>query len=291
MDIKAAKIRRIYSNNCIIRDCPIEEFLSLHGAVAYREHAIIQPEGWITASVRIPEELRNEFLVHAHTRSTFARIGIQVVLDQTEVNRLLVSDPLPEKIRVTIENWGEYPVLFRKGDTIVLTNIFLTDTLPPVPITSEPESIMENNVFHLHAGDKYLTVSRWRVPRLYIAERRVRVIDPHMPHLDHIMKTRRFETLDMHPDEFFVIEAHETIRIPKNEVAILHRAHDAIHHTSAVLVYPDWTGKLILEFKAIQKITLYPGMLIAFLSVYRPTNPLPDYSGKYQNQKDIRPQG
>ncbi len=290
MDIKAIKPGGLYSNQCIIKDSPISAFHEMHGAIAYGESVVIGPEGWITVSVRVPEEFRDEFLIHVHANSTFARIGIQVVLDHTEINRLLVSDPLPNIIRVTIENWGEYPVLLRKGDTVVITNIGLTKTQSPIPIASEPESIAENNVFHLHTGDKYLTISRWRVPRMHISGRRVRVIDPHMPHLDCITKTRRFKSLDIDPGKFFVIEAHETIRIPKNEIAILHRAHEGIQLTSAVLVYPNWTGKLALEFRAMQKIALYPGVLIAFLSVYRPTNPLPDYTGKYQSQKEIKPQ-
>lgn len=272
-------------------DCPIFNLETFYGALKLTKGVImVFPDGCVKARVRIPEDLRKYFVVHPHTRSTLARVGIEVELDQYEFQRMLSSCPLPEDIIISIINWGNHPCLLREDDNISLANTSLSLTLPGINPHSFPQTSSYGLATDLHAGDRRIKIIKKKLPLISLPKMgEVAYIDPRHPDLKNFTHSEKFERLELEAGEFVVMSVKENLQIPEGHIGVVHSAVDRLQHTTATLVYPLWEGELTLEFKVWRKMTIIPGMLVAYLSCHRPQNPLETYHGRYQKQHSIQP--
>lgn len=85
-----------HPNLVYYEDCPLLFFERFIGRSYFLDLAqceiLLFPGAWIKALVEIPESLLYEIDVTPHTRSTHARLGLDVGLDQTAFQRMLFDE-------------------------------------------------------------------------------------------------------------------------------------------------------------------------------------------------------
>lgn len=278
-------------------DCPLFDLaiMSYGLFVGDKKTILLFPNGIMKARVLIPDELRESLTLQAHARSTFARLGMYVVFDQKKyAQRILESHPIPPKLTVTVINWGEAPMLLREGDSIAISNASIISAEEGTPPYAAPRTITYQSHTELHAGKEYIALNKEKLPRFFFGkEKSLPYVDPRNPHVSEYFETKIIpqKGLWVSPDGFLVVLTREQLEIPSNHIGMVHHAIDAIPHSSANLVYPDWRGHLALEFKAIRRIVITEGLHIAWISTHHAQNPLVPYRGRYQNQQSAKPHG
>lgn len=282
--------KQIYGAPFLKNDCPLIDIRPLSNTEPLSDGILLHPGGIALGLVTIPKAMQNAFLLNVHARSTHARYGIDVALDQTQYRCLLGLHPLPNKLVVTISNWGIYPFLFRKNDTIALSTATTAMTYAGTLPDTAPHTRAYGQLLDLHAGNTHLEIVREKLP-IFRAKtgKIIRVVDPHTENQSKFTRVHKFKKIVARIGDFLVITTKENIKIPAGHIGIVHAAKEGLMHTSATLVYPGWEGFLTLEFKAFRNMIIRPGMLVARLSTHYPPNSLPPYKGRYQNQKTPKP--
>ena len=270
------------SEDIFYADCPIRSLTPFIGESYIREDGgvIVFPNAWIHAEVDVPEEFHYDTSISVHSRSTFARLGLDMCITQGEFQRILLKKGPLTRIHVTIINEGVWPVVIREGDTVAVASM---SKLFPLFVER----------VHLHAGNTRMEIieehlSTFEIPRLGI----IRYIDPSYVAQGQYACTVSFSTMDLRVGDYEVVSIEEYIAIPENCIGIMVPATDyMIFFNSSVLVYPGWSGHLAVEFKAHQDMELASGMHLADMLLFQNYRPLASYSGKYnkQRQQSIEP--
>ena len=97
-----------YPEDTFYADCPMYSLESFMGtSYACDGGMIVCPGAWAHAEINAPEDLRYETSVSVHTRSTFARFGLDMCIDQSEFQRIIFRKTALTTIRVAIINEGK----------------------------------------------------------------------------------------------------------------------------------------------------------------------------------------
>jgi len=241
---------------------------------------IVCPGAWVHAMINAPEDLRYEASVSVHTRSTFARLGLDMCIDQSEYQRIIFRKNLLTTICVTIINEGNWPVMVREGDTVAVMG------------RSKLFRLAAERV-DLHAGSTRVEIIEENLPIFEIPEvGEIRYIDPSQVKFGQYTKVISFETMDVCAGDYVVMSVKEQVIVAKNRIGMVTLAMEQhAHFNSSVLVYPGWSGYLAIEFKAHEDMQIVSGALVAWLLLFQNYRPLDLYSGKYnkQQQQSIEP--
>lgn len=236
---------------------------------------IVCPGAWVYAQIDVPEDLRCETDVSAHTRSTFARFGLDMCITQSEFQRIVFRKTALTTIRVTIINEGNWPVMVKEGDTVAVTSRSRLFRLPAGRID-------------LHAGNTRIEIIEENLLIFEIPGTSgvIRYIDPSRVKSNHYTQVVAFETMSLCAGDYVVMSVKEYVTIPENHIGMVMLAMEQrVYFNSSALVYPGWSGYLAIEFKAHEDMELIPGTLVAWLLCFQNYRPLAVYSGKYNKQQ------
>ena len=265
-----------YPEDIFYADCPIRSLTPFIGESYLLEDGsmMVFPGAWIHAEVDAPEELRYERSVSVHSRSTFARLGLDMCIDQSEFQRIVLRKEPLTTIRVTIINEGAWPVVVREGDTVAVASRSRLFRLPVEKI-------------NLHAGNTRIEIIEENLPSLEIpGSGTVRYIDPSRVKSSEYTRTVSFDILHVHAGDYVVMSVKEYVALPPNRIGMVVPATDnLIFFNSSVFAYPGWSGYLAIEFKAHQEMEVAPGLDLASLLLFQNYRPLTSYSGKYDKQQ------
>lgn len=268
------------------KDCPIVRLRPLKNAVTLsRQGVLIFPNGLLQAQVKIPRGLQNRFIIHPHSRSTFARLGIEVTLTQREFNK---KDH--RGLVILLWNWGEYPFLMRSGDTVALSN-FLDAACDPKDLRSESwRKTCPGRRIDLTLDGQGAEVNPMGLPTITIPGKgSFHFIDPRRDPKT-FTRVHRFRHMHLRKGRLAVVATRESIRIPVQHFGIVHSAPRELDHSSAMLAYPEWEGRLALELRALEDTVLKPGQRLGFLTIHKLANHPAAYRGRYQKQTHPAPQ-
>lgn len=270
-----------YPEDTFYADCAIFSLESFIGeSYPCDGGMIICPGAWVYARINTPEDLRYETSVSVHTRSTFARLGLDMCIDQGEYQRIVFRKCPLTTIRVTIINEGNWPVMVREGDTVAVMSRSRLFRLPVERID-------------LHAGTARIEIIEENLPVIEIPEKGwIRYIDPSQVKRGAYTRVVDVGTMVLWAGDYVVMSVKEHIAVPDNRIAIVTLATEHhVHFNSSVIAYPGWSGYLAMEFKVHQDGKLVSGDLIAWLLLFQNYRSLISYKGKYngQEQKSIEP--
>ena len=270
------------SEDIVYADCPIRSLTPFIGESYIRENegVIVFPNAWIHAEVDVPEEFHYDTSISVHSRSTFARLGLDTCITQSEFQRILLKKGPLTRIHVTIINEGVWPVVVRQADMITVASRSRLFQLPVEKID-------------LHAGNTRIEIIEENLPSIKIpGSGTVRYIDPSCVKFNEYTRTVSFDILHVYAGDYVVMSVKEYVALPPNRIGMVVPATDnLIFFNSSVFAYPGWSGYLAIEFKAHQEIEIKPGMHLAYLLLFQNYHPLVPYSGKYnrQEQQSIEP--
>ena len=271
-----------YPEDVFYADCPIRSLTPFIGTSYAIEDGSVMvfPGAWIHAEIDVPQELRHDTSVSVHSRSTFARLGLDMCIDQTEFQRIIFKKEPLTTIRVTIINEGLWPVVVREGDTVAVAS------------RSRLFQLAVERMY-LHAGNTRIEIIEENLPSFEIPDfGMIRYIDPSRVKSSEYTRTVSFDTLHVHVGDYVVMSVKESVTLLPNRIGMVVPATDnLIFFNSSVFAYPGWSGYLAIEFKAHQEIEIMPGMHLAYLLLFQHYRPLIPYSGKYnrQEQQSIEP--
>lgn len=269
------------------QEVPMRQIIAYSQAHKTAKGLLLPPGGLARATVPIPKSFRNAFTLSAHSTSTFARCGINIVHTQTGLRQQLTRRTLPQTMQVMIHNWSATPVLIREGDPVRLINTaeLMGSTAHATALSTAPATRAVGKLMKLHASDQVVRVNTSALNTVRVAGCEVAYVDPHNPQF----KTEKFKQLHLQPGDFVVIATRENYSVPAGHVAFVHSAADDLNHTSARLVHSGSSGILALEFQALRKRTIKPGDHVAFLTAHRINSDKPAYRGRYAEQKTPAP--
>ena len=154
----------------------------------------------------------------------------------------------------------------------------------------EPEMIQPSSV-DLHVGDQFRIFANSRYPYIDVRQR--------MDDLTELVKATEDEPFILHPGEFVLGSTHEKVTLPDDIVGRIEGKSSLgrlglLIHSTAGFVDAGWSGYLTLELSNVANlpITIYPGMRIGQLCLFRMSSPAErpyGERGKYQEQSGPTP--
>ncbi|MBR9689968.1 MAG: hypothetical protein GOV01_03670 [Candidatus Altiarchaeota archaeon] len=283
-------------------EVPIHEIESNESCIEVPEGIIIMPHGYTHISLdltKLPEDFRKTPILSVHSTSTFGRCGINITHEQGEYQKLLGMKKLPKKLRVVAENFGPVPVMIKKNDPVRVVNMIETMLSHGKLPKTKPRTDAVGSMIELHAGNELLVLDPKKLPIFKLQHREskrtgeVPVLIPNKKVLASAYSTEKLpkEGIKLRAGQFVVFSVKEQIKMPKTSVGQVHSAHDNLAHATSVWVHPGWEGRLALEFRTINPVTIKPGDTVAMMSMHNPQKDMSkkQYSGKYQRQKHIIP--
>ena len=269
------------------QEVPMRQITAYSEAHKTANGLLLLAGGLARATVPIPRNFRGAFTLSAHSTSTFARCGINIVHTQAGLHQQLTSRNLPQTMEVVIHNWSATPVLIREGDPVRLMNRaeLMAATASATALSTSPRTKAVGRMLKLHASNQVVRVNTSALDKVNIAGREVAYVDPHAPKF----KTETFKQLHVQPGDFIVFSTKENYAVPPGHVAFVHDATDSLHHTSAKLAHSGSSGKMALEFQALRARTIKPGDHVAFLTAHAVNTNKPSYRGRYSEQKTPSP--
>ncbi|NYZ75234.1 hypothetical protein H0O03_03155 [Candidatus Micrarchaeota archaeon] len=271
-------------------ESPLKELTALGSAIPVPGGLLLLPEGSAKATVKIPPKFRKAFTIKPHSTSTFARLGINILHYASDYLQQLRRKQLPSKLEVVLHNWSSLPVLVREGDPCRLLNFSEILGAGAEPVATAPRTKQAHRMAELHAGNNLIKINLDKLPRARFGNDEIPYVDPRAKNLKQVFESHSFQKLEVKPGDFIVISTKERMRVPADNVALVHSARDDLAHTSAVLAHAGWEGILALEFKAFHKATIRPGDHLAYLTAHAPQQlELPLYRGRYQSQETAEP--
>lgn len=233
------------------------------------ETVLIFPRGTVRARVEIPEEMRF-YAMTAHTRSRWARIGMQVAPVSPSIGQ---SSGV---LAVLLSNWSpSHSLIVRTGNTIALapykwTELYLR-LVETIPLT---------------AGTTLLRIKEAVLPK----RKSVPFFDPHEMDTQECIEIVPYDVLKLKKHDFVVIPVCERPLIPLDEhIGFITSAVKRLLQNSAQYDYAGSDGTRVMEFKALGSARIDPGMHIGDLSIYRTPSPLPTYQGVMGKRESIMP--
>ena len=149
----------------------------------------------------------------------------------------------------------------------------------------DPRDVQPSSI-DLHCDDIFRVFANSRYPYIDVREP--------MDDLTELVKVSEEEPFILHPGEFVLGSTREVVTLPNDLVARLEGKSSLgrlglLIHSTAGFVDAGWSGQLTLELSNVANlpITIYPGMKIGQLCVFRLSSPAErPYSktGKYQGQ-------
>ncbi|TSC78379.1 MAG: hypothetical protein G01um101433_255 [Parcubacteria group bacterium Gr01-1014_33] len=266
---------------------PCYPYLENNTAIIVGKRARI--EGWI----KLPKRHQEAQVLRAQSPSTNARVGLNETLGEKGLRS--PTDPhFPETMRIIIENYGEYNVLINDKIRVViadLTAIFKQDINSADSWPKMPRA----NSISLHAGDTKLKIIEEKLDTVWSNRiGHIRYIDPNAKNLSYYTRevpfhsTRTGQYEDMFPGDFLVFPAQERVIIPHGKIGIVHSAHNGLTHTSAKFIYAGVDAAVTLEFRAVSRVSIYPGMRVATITLHD-FNGNSDYRSRYDRSKSTIP--
>jgi dCTP deaminase len=154
----------------------------------------------------------------------------------------------------------------------------------------DPEMVQPSSI-DLHVDDTFRIFANSRYPYIDVKQR--------MDDLTEEVKAGTDEPFILHPGEFVLGSTLERVTLPDNIVARIEGKSSLgrlglLIHSTAGFVDAGWAGHLTLELSNVANlpITIYPGMKIGQLCLFRMSSPAErPYSnrGKYQDQRGPTP--
>ncbi|MBI2053130.1 MAG: hypothetical protein HYT41_00075 [Candidatus Sungbacteria bacterium] len=175
---------------------------------------------------------------------------------------------------VILYNWSpSHALVVRAGDTIALTLLAWTDSLP----------LIETRL--LTADAITLRMKESTLPK----RRGIPCFDPHEVDIQECMELAPYERLYLKQGDFLVVSACERPFVPEGHIGLVASAKSGFHDNSARYVYPGSDGSIALEYKMLRSALLKPGQHLANLSICYALEPLPPRTGGLGRQKSIIP--
>lgn len=233
------------------------------------ETILISPRGTVVARVGIPKEMRHYDLT-AHTRSRWARIGMQV-----QSISPMIAQPWGT-LAVLLSNWSlSYSLIIRIGDTIALAPYeWVALYLKPVrtiPLTADATSL--------------------RMKEAVLPKRRsVPFFDPHEMDIQECMEIVPYDVLKLKKHDFLVMPVCERPTIPLDgHIGFITSAVGRLLQNSAQYDHAGSYGTRVMEFKVLQSISITPGAYIGNLTIYATPAPIPPYQGILGKSESVAP--
>lgn len=230
------------------------------------ETVLILPNGKALAQAEAHKEMRRCLLVPS-TRSRWARVGL-------EVAPIIQMPDTKKHLPITLYNWSlSHSLVVRTGDTVVLTLLAWTDSLPltaTIALTADAVRLrMKENVLPKRKG--------------------VQCFDPHEADIRECMELVPYDLLRLKRNSFLVVPACELPSIADGYIALVASVRNGFHDNSARYIYPGPNGGVALEYKMLKPATLRPGQHIANLYICNALGALPPYQGELGRQDSIIP--
>lgn len=164
---------------------------------------------------------------------------------------------------------------------MILTGIKIRDEVAAGYIVIKPfnETQLTTNSYDLRLGYKYLKYNDG-------------VIDPKVPHGYYIFDIPE-DGLQLEPGDFLLSESLEVVG-STHFVPIIHAKSGTARaglfvHITADLIDIGSIGKITFQLYATLPIKIYPEMLLAQVTFWRPEGQITLYRGKYQNTTGPQP--
>ena len=149
----------------------------------------------------------------------------------------------------------------------------------------DPTCVQPSSV-DLHVDSEFRVFANSRYPYIDVKQEQ--------PDLTELVETKPDEPFILHPGEFVLGSTREVVTLPDDLVARLEGKSSLgrlglLIHSTAGFVDAGWSGQLTLELSNVANlpITIYPGMKIGQLCVFRLSSPAErpyGQTGKYQGQ-------
>ncbi len=231
---------------------------------------LIFPRGTARARVDIPEEMLFYDLT-AHTRSRWARVGMQV-----QPVSPMIAQPWGT-LAVLLSNWSlTYSLVVREGDTVALA----------------PYKWLELYLRHSHTATIPLTAGTTLLQmKEEVLPKRISVpfFDPREIDIRECMDIVPYDILTLKKHAFLVMPVCEQPTVPDGHIGFITSAVNALLQNSAQYDHAGSDGTRVMELKALRRTRIEPGMHIGNLVIYRTSSPLPPYQGVMGKSNDIMP--
>lgn len=240
----------------LYQDCPLQRIQPIARASYQLEEktVMICPRGRARGRISIPLSLRG-WPITVLTRSRWARIGLDTEIIGAAGHR---------RVGVTLYNWShDYGLVLRAGDRVcTLARMDVIRTLPladAVDLTADCISVK----VRARSLPK-IPISDHQPPASWLPFINLSAMDA-FPHTEDAP----YDALDLEPRDMWITRSRERVWIERGCIGYLEAAMPGLVHGSSRLVYAGSSGALVLEFRALYRMLVYPGAHVATLMVYR----------------------
>ncbi len=274
-------------------EVPLRQLEAVSSTVRTAEGFLLLPGGFAKAIVPIPKQFRKAWTISAHSTSTFARCGVNIISHTGDRDRQLTRRILPSTMAVMLHNWSKTPVLVRERDPVRLLNSdeLMGSIAGAAALKTSPRTSAIGKLIKLHAGNEVILVNDAALHSATVDGEQIKYVDPHASNFSEQFTTARFIQLSVKPGDFVVISTRERKVVPAGHVALVHDATDHLRHTTARLLHSGSKGITALEFRAVHEGTIKPGDHVAFLTAHAVNTGKAPYAGRYHGEESAVPKG